>query len=200
MPGEVAGAGFARIVCDAPGVRAAFDAHPPTRRWWSVVLWLHGKPAPRAPLSDDERARVVADGFRFYAGLYRLLGALLAFAALAAAAAAVAAGASAALALSGVLAGAYLWFVTDLGFAGARLYGAGRREAGRIALIGFFVMIVAFLGAFTSAALLPARAILGLPLVPGLAAAAALLVFGVGSYLIEIVYLATDSGPNPPGD
>ena len=35
---------FNRIVCSAPGVRAAFEGRGVWSVWWRLVLWLHGKP------------------------------------------------------------------------------------------------------------------------------------------------------------
>ena len=85
----------------------------------------------------------------------------------------------------------FLWFASGLGFVGARSYALGR-ESGRVSLLAFMVMIVAFLCAFVAGASVAAQHSSPLGAVPNLLGCAALFVLGVGSYFIEILYLATD--------
>ena len=62
-----------RIIVAA--VVGAFEGCGATSLWWRAILWLHGK--PNSPLvSENERRQIVADGFRFYAQLYRFVGLL----------------------------------------------------------------------------------------------------------------------------
>ena len=59
-------------------------------------------------------------------------------------------------------------------------------------MLAFMVMIVAFLSLFVAAASVVANHEAWLGAGPNLAATGALFVFGVGSYMIEILYLATE--------
>ena len=185
---------FSQLVCGGEPVQTAFTCHPPTRFWWRLILLLHGKPVGTS-VTPKRRTEVVADGFRFYAALYRLVGLILLLV-------------GGALGLVGNtgdapgmgywagaagLAGAYLWFVSGLGYSGARIYREGHAQ-GASTLITFMVMIVAFLSLFVAVVSVAAQTSSELRILPNLAASAGLFVFGIGSYLIEIVYLATESG------
>lgn len=184
---------FSRLVCGAEPVRSAFAVHRPTRFWWNLILWLHGKPNPSS-LSESERVKRIADGFTFYASLYRFLGALFFLIAPLFALLPIVAGdgrASFYWAGASLLAGIYLWCVSGLGYAGARSYAQGQRD-GISLLIAFLVMIVAFLSLFVAAVSVVAHDSAWLDSVLNLAATAGLFVFGVGSYMIEILYLATE--------
>ena len=63
---------LSQIVCGSPQVLAALQEHAPTRAWWRLVLKLHGKPV-ESSFSNAAKTQRVADGFRFYAALYRAL-------------------------------------------------------------------------------------------------------------------------------
>src|SRR5438045_3311821 len=108
---------FQQIVCSAPGVRDAFTSYPALSGWWQVVLFLHGKPRdPR--LSDAERVRCVADVFRFYAWLYRVLAVI--FVGLAGVLAALKGMGSDEVSAywigASCLGGIYLWIISGLGY------------------------------------------------------------------------------------
>lgn len=183
---------FSQIVCGASPVREAFLEHRPTRNWWRLILLLHGKPVQNS-LSSSKITKRVADGFKFYAWLYRFLAVvfLLLAPVLFAFGAAGDKTSSTYFALCSLLAGLYLWSVSGLGYAGAKSY-AANRDNGTTSLIAFMVMVVAFLSLFVAAISIVVQQNSWIPMLPNLAGAALLFVFGVGSYLIEIVYLATD--------
>lgn len=166
--------------------------HAPTRAWWALILKLHGKPVELG-LSHAARTQRVAAGFRFYAALYRALS--IVFGLLCPVLVALHsmdeslgslywAGAS-------LLSAGFLWLVSGLGFIGARSYALGN-ESGRASLLAFMVMVVAFLSAFVAAASVAVQQHSWIGAVPNLLACAALFVLGVGSYFIEIIYLAMD--------
>jgi hypothetical protein len=183
---------FARVVSGALPVVHAFDLSPTARLWWRAILWLHGKPT--APLLNaTERRGIVADGFRFYAQLYQFLGVLFCFV-------------GAVLALSGVfptskdaiywtgasvMAGVFLWLVSGLGFAGARSLRANHAAA-RAMLCAFMVGIIAFLSAFTAAVSLTVQLQTDHQAGLNLGIMAVVVALGIGSYLIEVIYLVAD--------
>jgi len=183
---------FSQLVCSEEPVQTAFACHPPARFWWRLILLLHGKPVS-ASLAPERRTQVIADGFKFYAALYRCLGVLLLLAGTALYSL-DRAGDTQNLgywaAVSG-LAGTYLWFASGLGYSGARIYRDGQAQ-GASTLIAFMVMIVALLSLFMAAMSVAAEAVTGFPVTFNLATSSGLFVFGVGSYLIEILYLATE--------
>jgi len=92
------------------------------------------------------------------------------------------------------MAAIYLWCVSGLGYAGAKAY-RGSRTDGTASLIAFMVMIVAFLSMFVAAASLVLHSSASLPTAPNLVGAGLLFVFGIGSYMIEIIYLAVERAP-----
>ena len=176
---------FSQIVCGTPGVRAAFESYQPARLWWQIVLRLHGKPVSSS-LSRAQESRQIAAGFRFYAWLYRFL----AVAFLLLVPTLWLANTGNYWAASSALAGVYLWFCSGLGFAGARDY-AEQSARGAVALLAFMAMIVAFLSAFVAVISVAVAQSNALATAPNLAATALLFVVGIGSYFIEIVYLAS---------
>lgn len=184
--------GFSQILCSAQSVRAGFSSHRPTQFWWKLILLLHGKPVSSS-LSQAQRIQRVADGFRFYAWLYRVLSIIFLFLAPAFLVLNVAESdsSSAYWAAVSLQAAIYLWCVSGLGYSGARSYATGQSK-GTSSLVAFMVMIVVFLSMFVAAASVIAHHAAWLPVMPNLAAASTLLVFGVGSYMIEIIYLATE--------
>ena len=177
---------FAEIVRSSPQVRDAFCDAGAYSFWWRLILALHGKPGPEK-LSATELRLVLARGFRFYASVYLALSVTFLFAA-------VVAG------CSGlpdfwiwllVSASGYLLATSRLAFVGSRNYLKQTKRA-RPQLVTFFVSIIAFLSCFCGfcAAIVqfavPSH---GYIVFLGLAT---LLTFGIGSYVIEIVYLVTD--------
>ena len=190
---------FSQIVCGSPQVLAALKEHAPTRAWWTLILKLHGKPV-EIGLSHAARTQRVAAGFRFYAALYRALSIIFGLLCPALAALGAMNGNLGGLYWAGasLLGAGFLWFASGLGFVGARSYALGN-DSGRASLLAFMVMIVAFLAVFVGAASVAAHQTSRLGAVPNLLACAALFVLGVGSYLIEILYLATDC-PAEPND
>jgi hypothetical protein len=187
---------FSSVVCNHAAVRGAFGEHGATRRWWLWILRLHGKPVDVA-LSRDETVDCLARGFHFYASLYRALAALFLLLALLLFHYAEAAEISLYWCGATLLAGIYLWLVSGLGYSAARAYRSSSATA-RLALLGFMVMIVAFLAAFVAAISLIVEQQHGIHFVPNLGMAALLFVFGIGSYMIEILYLAADVQPCEP--
>lgn len=183
---------FSELVCGALPVRAAFNNQGVLRLWWQVVLMLHSKPrALRLPEAD--RVKCIADGFRFYAWLYRLLAVIFLSLSLALGALKIslAEGGTWYWCVASLLAAVYLWLVSGLGYAGAAAYRRG--EGNSIsALMAFMVMIIAFLSLFLSAASVAAYHFYWLTTGPNLAVAAGVFAFGIGSYLIEVLYLATE--------
>ena len=180
---------FSQLVCSAPLVRTAYDSYAPAKLWWRLILMLHGKPTNSALSAQKENA-IIAAGFRFYAWLYRFLavvflsmGPLLIFAE-------TGQRSSDYWVTSSVFAGVCLWLISGLGFAGARDY-ATNPTRGAVVLIAFMTMIVAFLSAFVATISVVAAQFDWLATAPNLAATGLLFIFGVGSYFIEIVYLAS---------
>ena len=180
---------FAQLVCGAQSVRTAFEFYAPARLWWRLILMLHGKPT-NPSLSPQQETRQIAAGFRFYAWLYRFLATLFLLLGPALIAADSGEGDLSYWAASSVLTGVTLWFVSGLGFCGARDY-LENPARGTIILIAFMTMIVAFLSAFVAVISAVAAQLNGLATAPNLAATGLLFVFGIGSYFIEIVWLAS---------
>ncbi len=179
---------FSQLVCGAPDVRAAFESYVPAQFWWRLILMLHGKPVASS-LSCAQESRQIAEGFRFYAWLYRFLAVVFLLLGPTLLAANTNENNVNYWAVSSVLSGIYLWFCSGLGFAGARDY-AIEAAHGTIVLLTFMVMIVAFLSAFVAVISVVAQSN-WLATAPNLAATSLLFLFGVGSYFIEIVYLAS---------
>ena len=183
---------FSQLVCGAQSVQTAFALHRPTRFWWSLILRLHGKPL-NSSLSLEEKTKRIADGFKFYAWLYRFLAVIFLvlspiFVWLNVAENSTS---SSYWAASSCLAGVYLWCVSGLGYAGAKSYRTGQNQ-GTSSLVAFMVMIVAFLSMFVAVVSVVAHHLAWCTPTLNLAAASTLFVFGVGSYMIEIIYLATE--------
>lgn len=178
---------FSQLVCGALSVRAAFDSHATAQLWWRLILSLHGKPVISS-LACAQETRQIADGFRFYAWLYRFLAVVFLLLAPTLWAANIGENHVSYWAASSVLAGIYLWFCSGLGFAGARIY-AAESPRGAAVLVAFMAMIVAFLSAFVATISVVSMQLDWLATAPNLAATSLLFVVGIGSYFIEIVYL-----------
>jgi hypothetical protein len=163
------------------------------RAWWSGVMRLHGKSGVKSE-GKLEVGDVIANGFRFYARLYRILAALLM---VASAFQLFIGGPDGMLAGPAALAGAalYLLVIAPLANRGADQWKADRRHA-QIELVVFFAAIAMFLTGFISSA-----AVVGICYgeLPGLATVlvcGALIIFGVGSYALEIVYVVNEGTPS----
>lgn len=142
---------FSRVVSGAESVTGAFEGYRAASVWWRAILWLRGKPTSPV-LSESERRQIIADGFRFYAQLYRFVGVLIWLVGGACYYAGVFETANAALygSLASALTGGLLWFASGLGFRGARYLREGH-NSGRLVLCAFMVATIAFLSRMTAA-------------------------------------------------
>jgi hypothetical protein len=149
-------------------------------------LALHGKPVAGFD-SISEHRNCVADGFRFYGWLYRSLAlVLIAFAGYAAAS-----GLAGWYWLGFLIAGAVcLWNAAGLAFAGASALPQAVGD-GLLKLVVFLFFIGLFLASTLMAVSVQARAVELLPDFANVALTMLLLLFGVGSYFIEVVALLT---------
>lgn len=182
---------FSQTVTLPESVQLAFEPHGVTRAWWKLILALHGKPQT-FHLSENCEIDCIARGFQFYAMLYRSQSIPFLVLALLCVTFNLAENTAASLywALASLFAALYLWCISGLGYAGATCYRIDQ-EKGRIALFAFMVAIIAFLSVFVAAVSVAVIFTALISPAPNIAAAAALFVFGIGSYMIEIVYLAT---------
>lgn len=185
---------FNTLVCAAGSVRNAMDTYPIFRSWWKIVLWLHGKPSA-GDLPSERRRVILASGFRFYAFLYRGIGSglLILGPALFMAGDALPMASPAFWSISSALSGLFLWLVSSLGFRGASALRRSQPEC-LYGLITFMVAIVAFLSSLIAVLCLVIEQTTSVNAPALLGAAGLLLMFGVGSYLIEIFYIVAE-GP-----
>ena len=183
------GVSFSRVVSGDAFVVDAFERSGAARVWWRAILWLHGKPTSPI-LSDNERRQIVAEGFRFYAQLYRFLGVLFWLVGGACTFAGIYETENATLygTLASALAGGLLWFASGLGFRGAKLLRDGHHE-GRFVLCAFMVIVIAFLSGLTAALSIGMQLQTETGALWNLAALGGMWAFGLGSYLIEVLYL-----------
>jgi hypothetical protein len=175
---------FAAVVRSPLATRAAFEGHCLLSRWWKLVLALHGKPVA-VDLSPQQHVRCIADGFRFYGWLYRVL--------------AVVFGVGAVLCLAGNIVGlfwivmlatsaVYLWTTAGLAFSGAvEFYESGGERIWQLVAFLFFVAL--FLASLLTAMSFEARSLGWLPDAVNGSLSAGLMAFGTGSYLIELAAL-----------
>ena len=183
---------FSRVVCGLDAVQNAFNLCFAARFWWRAILWLHGKPTSPA-LSTQQRTEIIAAGFRFYAQLYRFLALVLAFISALALGLSVFSSTGEATYWTGMATGAALglWGAGEIGFAGAKALRAGRPDA-RLLLVAFMVSIIAFLSAFVAGLSIVAHTQNVGSAWINFGATAALWLIGVGSYLIEVLYLVAE--------
>lgn len=178
---------FAQIVRSPPSVRHAFENSPVHAAWWRWILMLHGKPAEPDSSTQNTNA-VLADGFRFYGYLYVVLAfVLLVVSTLVGFIDSTSGYFWICLALSSAF---YLVCASQLAFAGARCYPCKPREAIPL-LVAFFVSIIAWLTAFLSGGLIVVHFLMPESELFAIIATATLMIFGVGSYFIELVFLTT---------
>ena len=160
------------------------------------MLALHGKPVRKA-MSYQEQVTVLTRGFRFYGYLYLCLGIVMSV------------GLFASLLHEAVpfgywsmllgFASIYLIGSSQLAFRGARLFQLGNVH-GAVLLIVFFASIVVFLGAFGAALSVWAYYRQYLTNTLNVVMFVGFILFGVGSYFIELSYLAWWSGRSPADD
>ena len=182
---------FASVVRSPGHVRAAFASQRfPLRTWWGLILRLHGRAARNSTMTPEEERACIADGFHFYGTLYRLVAVML----MVVFVGAVAAGISGfhGQALLACAAG-YLWITANLATDGARLYRASGAE-GRPLLVTFLFFVTAFLVGFIATASAVAHQHGLLPDPVNVLLFALFLAFGVGSYLIELLFLLGPTG------
>ena len=178
---------FAEIVRSSPQVGDAFDDAGVYALWWRLLLALHGKPVSTIAKEAEVRTTLTR-GFRFYACLYIALAVALLFAAFIV----WCVGLPSFWTWLLVGSSAYLLATSQLAFVGSRNFLDFVPQA-RPQLVTYFVSIIAFLSCFCgvcAAVVHFAIPTQGFVLFVGLAT---LLTCGVGSYVIEIVYLPTNS-------
>lgn len=170
-----------------------FPSSPLMRMWWSIVMRLHGKPCVR-PVDESMVKDVAANGFRFYARIYRVVAILLG---LGAVFLLIADGWQDTLAGTAALTGAalFLLVITPLANHGAAKWGCNRRQA-QIELIVFFTAITMFLTGFISVAAAIGICNCNLPGLATVLVCGALILFGVGSYALEIIYIVKEGSPS----
>jgi len=176
---------FASVVRSPEHVRAAFASQRfLLKAWWGVILGLHGR-AVRHSMTPQEERVCIAEGFHFYGMLYRLVALMLVIVFVGS----VAAGITGLYgqALLACSAG-YLWVTANLATDGASLYRA-RAAEGRPLLVTFVVFVTAFLVGFIATASVVTHQHGLLPDPVNVLLFALFLAFGVGSYLIELLFL-----------
>lgn len=172
---------FATVIRSPEAVRSAFKGQKLLAWWWRVILALHGKPTQNH-LTSQEHCECIADGFRFYGWLYRMLGILF--------------GAGTLLCLRYGLAdfywltlltfgGVYLWAAGGLAISGATTYSNSR--GGHVwLLVAFLFFIALFLASTLMLFSAQVRLSQWVPDTINIVVTLGLLIFGVGSYLIEL--------------
>lgn len=176
---------FHRIICSSEPVRTAFSGDCLLQSWWSLILYLHGKSS--VPVgSERDRIQIVASGFRFYAQVYGLLGLVLTGAGIAL----LWVGQSLYGVLGTVLSGLFLLVVARFGYRASRNF--ENHEAGsQLSLLLFTVFLMLFLTGFLCTVSQVIHTTGLLPPPGNLFLTVSLLGIGVGSYFIELIFLAT---------
>lgn len=176
---------FASVVRSPEHVRAAFASQRLLlKAWWGLILRLHG-PAVRHSMTPEEERACIADGFHFYGTLYRLVALMLIIVFVGAVAAGITGLYGQALLASSA---GYLWVTANLATDGAKLYRA-RAAEGRPLLVTFLFFVTAFLVGFIATAGVVTHQHGLLPDLMNILLFAIFLAFGVGSYLIELLFL-----------
>jgi hypothetical protein len=174
---------FNRIVCSATTVQTAFADYHPLRLWWSVILALHGKPST-PDYKPAARLAILAAGFQFYAAIYGLVGILLVLTGPALLFAEQTLYAASGISFVGLL----LLTVTLSGYRASQDF-ANQKPDSSLTLILFMVFLMLFLTGTPCAASLVVNGMGLLPPLINLFGTASVLLIGVGSYLIEIIFL-----------
>jgi hypothetical protein len=152
------------------------------------VLALHGKPL-KSHLTLKSRTACIAEGYRFYGLLYRFLAVVIGAAALA----------CWFLRITGLFwmtlaygSAVYLWVVSGLAFSGACEFSSSHgRRAWR--LVSFLIFISLFLIGSLAAISVQLRHSGAISDVMNILVTVGMMMFGVGSYFIELAALVTDS-------
>lgn len=179
---------FTRVLRTRLAAERPFAGAPGMRAWWRLILALHGKATIGVadPVADR---KVVADGLHFYARLYRIL---TVFVALSSAVFALAGSGAASLATA--LGSCAVFALVRLADNGARQWLLDPSLA-RVDLAIFFSGISLLLTAFVAAVAAAAVADGSLPWIAIVVTAGVILVLGVGSYAVELVYVVAESLP-----
>lgn len=176
---------FAQIIRSEQAVRRCFHGVPTHIWWWKAILAAHGKPCC-VTLSEADIKRALSQGFRFYGMIYSFVAVVMLVASLMTFAIEIGEWRFWSCMLG--LAGLFVLASSFLAFHGARLYPCDTKQASAL-LIVFFISIMGFLMFFLGAASVfvnqyqPAAGVVALPV------ATVLVLIGVGSYLIEVLYL-----------
>lgn len=180
---------FTRLIRSRIQNLSMFPSSPLMRVWWSIVMRLHGK-ACIDPVDESWATDVAAKGFRFYARIYRVLAVLLG---LGSVLLLNANGWEGSLTGPAALAGAalYLLVIVPLANHGASTWGCDRKQA-RIELIVFFTAITMFLTGFMSVSAVVGICHYDLPGLATVLVCGTLILFGVGSYALEIIYIVNE--------
>lgn len=179
---------FTRVLRTRLAAEQPFAGAPGMRAWWRLILALHGKPpiGTADPVADR---RVVADGLRFYARLYRLLAMFVAVSS-----GLFALAGSGAAAVATALGSCALFALIRLADNGARAWLLDPSLA-RVDLAVFFAGISMLLTAFVAAVAAAVIVDGSLPWLAIVVAAGVVLAVGVGSYAVELVYVVAGSLP-----
>jgi len=175
---------FAAVIRSDTAVRKAFVGRGIFAWWWNIVLALHGKPL-RTTFSPGHRCRCVADGFRLYGWLYRVLAIVFGAAAISCWACDLI-GCFWGLWLAA--GGVYLWVISGLAFSGATRF---HRSVGVQVwhLVAFLFFVSLFLACVLISISLQVRLAGWLPDSANVVITLVAMVFGVGSYIVELAAL-----------
>lgn len=176
---------FAEIIRSSKQLRGTFRGIAGLEIWWRLVLALHGKPL--GITNDEQAVRTLATGFRFYGRLYLALG--LVFAVAGAANLLWLIIPSPYLSYMLLFTSVYLTMSSQLAFKGASLF-SSEDKRGAVLLTSFFACILVFLGGFGVALGMWANSDKLVEPHTNLILFSAFILFGGGSYFIELVYLS----------
>lgn len=185
---------FAEIVRSSLPVRESFRDLPVHHAWWRLILALHGKPID-IDADSHEASITLAKGFRFYGILYISLAFTMAAVIPVILATSVPNPGYWVVLLLG--SSCYLGLASHLALSGSANYTSSHRNA-RAHLIVFFVAVIAYLACFCGVVL--AITHYTFPQYDCLTVTGLLLFMlgGIASYLIEILFLVFQVGPQEP--
>lgn len=180
---------FAAIIRSHPAVRASFRDHGPIRLWWRIILALHGKPV-QLSLSSERQAGLVARGFEVYGWIFRALAvtAGVALVVLCLLPTEIEPGTFALLIAGAVPGSIGFWVASGLLFTGARAYRVARSDAVPALVLGLVMIILLLcLTSIAAGAVVHSSDVAPLWLNAGVLVGS--IVFGVGSYVLELNYV-----------
>jgi hypothetical protein len=180
---------FAAIIRSHPEVRAAFRDHGPIGIWWRMILALHGKPV-HLSRSPERQAGLVARGFEVYGWVFRALAVTsgVALGVLCLLPTDIESGWSSLLIAGAVPGSVGLWVASGLLFTGARAYRVGGSDAVPALVLGLVMIVLLLcLASIAAGAALHSFDVVPLWLITGIVVCA--IVFGVGSYVLELNYV-----------